>query len=96
VGSAATVHREAALVVDDATEGWTRSEMLGYVEFCRQRVRDTLADMTEEKGATPLPSAHRYSGQQHAWIITAAVGQTIEHGSQIRQFVTDRVMASQL
>ena len=67
--------------------------MVGYIEYCRQRVRDALADMTEEKGATPLPPAHRYSGQPHAWIITAAVGHTIEHGSQIRQFVTDRTMA---
>ena len=44
--------------------------------------------MTEEKAATPLPSSHRYSGQPHAWIIASAVGHTIEHGSQIRQFIT--------
>jgi hypothetical protein len=66
---------------------WTQSEMLGYVEYCRQRVRDTLAGMTDEKAATPLPPAHRYSGQPHAWIITGALGHTIEHGSQIRQFI---------
>ena len=72
---------------------WTRPEMLGYVEYCGRRVRDVLADMTEEKGSTPLPPGHRYSGRPHAWIITAAVGHTIEHGSQIRQFVTDRTMA---
>jgi hypothetical protein len=52
-------------------------------------VRDTLSGMTDEKAATPLPPAHRYCGQAHAWIITGAVGHTIEHGSQIRQFVTD-------
>ncbi len=75
---------------------WTRSEMAGYIEYCRQRVRDALADMTEEKAATPLPRAHRYSGRPHAWIITAAVGHTIEHGSQIRQFVTDQTMGSEL
>ena len=71
---------------------WTRSEMLGYVDYCRQRVRDTLAGMTDEKAATPLPPAHRYRGQPHAWIITGAVGHTIEHGSQIRQFITDAEM----
>jgi hypothetical protein len=73
---------------------WTRSEMVGYAEYCRQRVHDTLADMTEKSGATPLPPAHRYNGQPHAWIITAALGHTIEHGSQIRQFVTDRTITS--
>jgi hypothetical protein len=67
---------------------WTRSDMLGYIGYCRQRVRDTLAGMTDAKAATPLPPAHRYSGQPHAWIITGAVGHTIEHASQIRQFIT--------
>jgi hypothetical protein len=46
--------------------------------------------MTDEKAATPLPPAHRYHGQPHAWILTGAVGHTIEHGSQIRQFITAR------
>jgi hypothetical protein len=68
--------------------------MLGYIGYCRQRVRDTLAGMTDEKAATLLPPAHRYSGQPHVWIITRAVGHTIEHGSQIRQFITVTNMAS--
>ena len=67
---------------------WTRSDILGYIDYCRQRVRDTLEGMTDEKAATPLPPAHRYHGQPHAWILTGAVGHTIEHGSQIRQFIT--------
>lgn len=67
---------------------WTRPEILGYIDYCRQRVRETLAGMTNEKAATPLPPAHRYHGQPHAWIITDAVGHTIEHASQIRQFIT--------
>ena len=67
---------------------WSRSEMLAYIDYCRQRARDTLAGMTDERAATPLPSAHRYRGQPHAWIITALVGHTTEHASQIRQFIT--------
>ncbi len=73
---------------------WTRQEILGYVEYCRRRVRDTLADMTEETGAALLPAAHRNSGQPHAWIITTAAGHTIEHASQIRQFITDKASTS--
>jgi hypothetical protein len=41
---------------------WSRCDTLGYIDYCRQRVRDTLADMTEVKAATPLPPAHRYCG----------------------------------
>ena len=62
--------------------------MLGYIDYCRQRVRDTLAGMTDEQAATPLPPAHRYRGQPHAWIITGPVGHTTEHAAQIRQFIT--------
>jgi hypothetical protein len=67
---------------------WTPSELLAYVDYCRQRVVDVLAGMTDEKAATPLPTTHRYGGQPHAWIITSAVGHTVEHGAQIRQFIT--------
>jgi hypothetical protein len=67
---------------------WSRSETLGYIDYCRQQARNALADMTDEKAATPLPQAHRYGGQPYAWIITGIVGHTTEHASQIRQFLT--------
>jgi hypothetical protein len=67
---------------------WSQSEILGYIDHCRQQVRDRLAGMTDEKAATPLPAAHRYRGQPHAWIITGLVVHTAEHASQIRQFIT--------
>lgn len=73
---------------------WTQSEILDYIGYCRQRVRDTLAALTAEKATTPLPPAHRYRGQPHLWIIGGLVGHTIEHGSQIRQFVTAATKAS--
>ena len=67
---------------------WSASEILGYVDYCRERVSTTLAGMTDEKAATPLPNAHRYHGQPYARIITGLLGHTVEHASQIRQFIT--------
>ncbi len=67
---------------------WSRAETLSYADYCRQRVLDTLTNMTDEEAAAPLPSAHRYKGQPRAWIITNLVGHTTEHATQIRQFVT--------
>lgn len=67
---------------------WSRPEMLAYAEYCRDRTRNTLAGMTDEKAATPLPPAHRYADQPYARILVALVGHTTEHASQIRQFVT--------
>jgi hypothetical protein len=69
-------------------EAWTRSDLLVYLHYGRQRVSDTLEAMTDEKAATLLPPAHRYRHQPFAWILTAIPGHTIEHGSQIRQFIT--------
>ena len=66
---------------------WSRSEILGYIDHCREQARDTLAGMTDELAARPLPPAHRYRGQPHAWIITGLVVHTTEHASQILQFV---------
>lgn len=67
---------------------WARSEMLGYADYCRQRVRDTLDDITDEKAATPLPPSHRYHGRPLAWELTGLPLHTVEHASQIRQFIT--------
>ena len=68
---------------------WAQSEIGGYIDYCRQRVRDTLAGMTEEKAATLLPPAHRYEGRPYAWIVTSLVGHTTAHATQIRQFITN-------
>ena len=68
---------------------WSRSEITGYIDHCRQRAHDTLEDMTDEKAATLLPPAHRYQGQPYARILTGLVVHTTEHASQIRQFITD-------
>ncbi len=67
---------------------WTRSELLGYAEFCRQRVQDALLGLTDEDAARPLPPEHRYHGEPFAWGLARLPLHTVEHASQIRQFIT--------
>ncbi len=67
---------------------WARTEVLGYVDHCRELVHNKLASITDEQAATPLPAAHRFGGQPHAFIITSLVVHTTEHAAQIRQFIT--------
>ena len=74
----------AALGANPAEAG---SDVLGYIDHCREQARKSLGDMTDEKAATPLPAAHRYSNQPYAWILTGLVIHTTEHASQIRQFI---------
>lgn len=65
---------------------WTRSEIVGYIDYCRQRVVDVLRRRTEERGRRhcllPIGTA-----ANRTLIITGALGHTVEHGSQIRQYV---------
>jgi hypothetical protein len=75
-------------------DAWSQPEVLGYLNHCRERVNTTLAEMTDEKAATPLPPAHRYGGQPYAGIITGLVGHTTEHAAQIRQFITGAGVAA--
>jgi hypothetical protein len=48
---------------------FTKPELLGYVDWCRGRVRQTLDGLTEEMAARPLPSAHRYHGMLFGVIV---------------------------
>jgi hypothetical protein len=67
---------------------WSRPGIVAYVDHCRERARDTLTNMTDEKAATPLPASHRYRGQPYASVFAAIPLHTTEHAAQIRQFIT--------
>lgn len=67
-------------------EGWSRTEIGSYVDYCRQRVSDVLGEMDEDRASTVLPSAHRYAGKPYAWLVTSLIGHTA-HANQIKQFV---------
>jgi hypothetical protein len=67
---------------------FTKPELLGYVDWCRDRVRQTVGALTEETAARPLPSAHRYQGVPFGVIVGGIPLHVVEHSSQIRQFLT--------
>jgi hypothetical protein len=67
---------------------FTRAELLGYIDYCRGRVRRTLQSLTEDSAARPLPDAHRYHGTPYGVIVGSMPLHVLEHASQIRQFLT--------
>jgi hypothetical protein len=67
---------------------FTKPELLGYVDWCRGRVPQTLDALTEEMAARPLPSAHRYHGMLFGVLVGSMPLHVVEHASQIRQFLT--------
>jgi hypothetical protein len=67
---------------------FTKAELLGYVDYCRGRVRRTLDSLTEAVAARPLPAAHRYHDVLYGVIVGGLPMHVLEHASQIRQFLT--------
>lgn len=66
---------------------WSRSDLLGYLHYCRQRVPETLKGVTDER-ATLLPPAHRYRGQPYAWILTESPATRSSTRRRSGQFTT--------
>jgi hypothetical protein len=67
---------------------FTKAELLGYIDYCRERVRRTLSALTEDAAARPLPSTHRYQGMPYGVIIGRMPLHVVEHATQIRQSLT--------
>jgi hypothetical protein len=75
---------------------FTKAELLGYVDYCRGRVRRTLDALTEDAAARPLPGAHRYHGMLYGVIVGSVPLHVLEHAAQIRQFLTAAGITVQL
>jgi hypothetical protein len=67
---------------------FTKTELLGYVDFCGARARRTLDEFFEEKAARPLPDSHRDHGILYGVLVGGIPLHLTEHASQIRQFLT--------
>ncbi|HLB23654.1 MAG TPA: DinB family protein [Dehalococcoidia bacterium] len=67
---------------------FTKAELLGYVDYCRDRVRRTLDALTEDAAARPLPGTHRYHGTLFGVLVGSIPLHVVEHASQLRQFLT--------
>ena len=67
---------------------FNKAELIGYVDYSRGRVRQTLDAFTEEMAAQPLPSAHRDHGTLFGVIVGGIPLHVVERASQIRQFLT--------
>lgn len=80
---------------DEAVMVWparvfTKLELLGYIGWCRGRVRQTLDGLTEDLAARPVPEeyGHRYHGTAYGLLIGRIPLHVVEHAAQIRQYLT--------
>jgi hypothetical protein len=80
--AAAGVSGHTGLDILTMSPPWSRSDLLAYTGYCRQRVVDTLKEVTDEKAAT-LVGRKTYAAR-----LMQAEDHVVEHASQIRQFIT--------
>jgi hypothetical protein len=76
--------RHTGLDLTTLTPPWTREEVTAYLAYCRQRVHDTLGELTDELAARPVGA----QAQPYASRLMRMPLHVVEHGSQIRQFLT--------
>ena len=61
-----------------------RDDLLAFTAYCRERVDETLEDLTDERAVTPIGRR----SEPYAARLVDKMGHVIEHGAQIRQFIT--------
>jgi hypothetical protein len=61
---------------------WTQADLLEYSAYCRQRVVDTLATLTDDKAAALVGRG------TYAWRLIRMALHVVEHASQVRQHIT--------
>ncbi|HVA52760.1 MAG TPA: DinB family protein [Acidimicrobiales bacterium] len=66
---------------------FTKVELFGYIDYCRQRVRRTLDSLTDDAATRPLPNLHRHHGTLFGVFVGSIPLHVVEHASQIRQFL---------
>lgn len=72
------------LDVTTLSEPWSRDDVLGFSVYCRSRVSETLSELTDDRAATRIGRRQ----EPYAARLIDKMGHVIEHGAQIRQFIT--------
>jgi hypothetical protein len=72
------------LDVTTLSEPWSRLDVLDFAASCRARVAETLEGLTEEQATTRIGRRR----EPYVARVIDKMGHVIEHGAQIRQFIT--------
>jgi len=72
------------LDITTLSEPWSRGDLLEFTTYCNERVAETLKDLTEEQATTGIGRRR----EPYIARVIDKMGHVIEHGAQIRQFIT--------
>ena len=66
---------------------YTREQLLRYLDYCRDRIGDTLAGLTDTKRAIRLRPGHPHAGKTFEQLLEVSLAHVREHGGQLAAFV---------
>lgn len=66
---------------------YSREQLLNYVEYCRRRVRETLANLTDTQRAIRLSPGHPHAGKTFEQLLGVNLAHVREHGAQLSKFI---------
>ena len=66
---------------------YSREQLLRYVDYCRKRVRDTLANLTDSQRAIKLRPGHPHAGKSFQQLLEVNLAHVREHGDQLSTFI---------
>lgn len=66
---------------------YSREQLLGYVGYCRGRVRETLANLTRSQRAIRLGPGHPHAGKTFEELLAINLAHVREHGDQLETFI---------
>lgn len=66
---------------------YSREQLLSYVAYCRQRVRDTLANLTPAQGEIRLRPGHPHAGKSFEELLQVNLAHVREHAGQLADFI---------
>jgi len=66
---------------------YSLEDLLGYVDYCRQKVDALFADLADDQAAAPVPETHRYHGWPFGKLLLGGVIHLQRHSAEIRTFL---------
>jgi hypothetical protein len=75
---------------DVVPPNYAREELVEYVEYCRRKVDEVFAELTDERAEEPVADTHRHPGRPVGEILVIGLVHLQQHTAQIRAFLATR------
>ncbi|MBM7785606.1 DinB family protein [Tenggerimyces flavus] len=69
---------------------YSREQLVAYVAYCRRKVDEVFADLTDEQAAEPVAESHRHRGTPVGEMLVTGLVHLQMHTAQLRTYLVTR------